>query len=100
MAFTASDRTMLEGYIKKARPFEEMFSVKGKTAIVTGGSSGLGFDITLRLLQGGANVMIASFSDLERDTAMPLLEEQGFTLDVDTFEAMVNAEIQEMLIKV
>ena len=55
-----------------------MFSVKGKTAIVTGGSSGLGFDITLRLLQGGANVMIASFSDLERDTAMPLLEEQGF----------------------
>ena len=78
MTFTASDRTMLEGYIKKARPFEEMFSVKGKTAIVTGGSSGLGFDITLRLLQGGANVMIASFSDLERDTAMPLLEEQGF----------------------
>ncbi len=78
MPFTPGDKTMLEGYIKEARPFEDMFSVRGKTAIVTGGSSGLGFDITLRLLQGGAKVMIASFSELERDTAMPLLEEQGF----------------------
>lgn len=79
MPFTPGDKAMLEGYLKKARPFEEMFSVKGKTAIVTGGSSGLGFDITLRLLQGGANVVIASYSELERDTAMPLLAEEGFT---------------------
>ena len=78
MPFTPGDKAMLEGYIREARPFEAMFSVQGKTAIVTGGSSGLGFDITLRLLQGGANVMIASFSELERDTAMPLLAEQGF----------------------
>ncbi len=78
MPFTPGDKSMLEGYIQKARPFEEMFSVKGKTAIVTGGSSGLGFDITLRLLQGGANVVIASYSQLEGDTAIPLLEEQGY----------------------
>ena len=32
--------------------------------------------------------------------AKKLLEEQGFTLDVDTLEAMVNAEIQDMLTKV
>ncbi|MBQ9008979.1 MAG: hypothetical protein IJ088_06575 [Clostridia bacterium] len=32
--------------------------------------------------------------------AKKLLEEQGFTLDVDTLEAMVNAEIQEMLTRV
>ena len=32
--------------------------------------------------------------------AKKLLEEQGFTLNVDTLEAMVNAEIQEMLMKV
>ena len=43
MAFTPDDKKMLEGYIQKARPFEEMFSVKGKTALVTGGTSGLGF---------------------------------------------------------
>ena len=43
---------MLEGYIQVARPLEEMFSVKGKVALVPGGSSGLGFDIAYRLLQG------------------------------------------------
>ncbi|MBR0131410.1 MAG: SDR family oxidoreductase [Firmicutes bacterium] len=78
MAFTKSDKGMLEGYIKQARPFQDMFSVKGKVALVTGGSSGLGFDITLRLLQGGAKVVIASYSELEAESSIPLLEEQGF----------------------
>lgn len=69
---------MLEGYIRTARPFEDMFSVKGKVALVTGGSSGLGFDITLRLLQGGAKVVIASNSEIEEEASMSLFEEQGF----------------------
>ena len=29
-----------------------------------------------------------------------LLEEQGFTMDVNVLEALVNAEIQEMLVKI
>lgn len=69
---------MLEGYIKVARPLEEMFSVKDKVALVPGGSSGLGFDIALRLLQGGAKVVIASNSHVEEEAAMELLTEQGF----------------------
>ena len=83
MPFTPGDRSMLEGYVKQARPIADMFSVRGKTAIVTGGSSGLGFDITLRLLQGGANVMMASFSELERDVALELLKNEGFEASVD-----------------
>ncbi|MCR4951470.1 MAG: SDR family oxidoreductase [Solobacterium sp.] len=83
MPFTPGDRSMLEGYVKQARPIADMFSVKGKTAIVTGGSSGLGFDITLRLLQGGANVMMASYSELERDVALDILKKEGFEASVD-----------------
>ena len=104
MPFTPGDKSMLEGYIRKARPMADMFSVKGKTAIVTGGSSGLGFDITLRLLQGGAKVMIASYSQLEKETAIPLLEEQGFagsvsfcTTDVskeEEMERLVNTTVE------
>ena len=45
MSFQPADKAMLEGYIKVARPLEDMFSVKGKVALVPGGSSGLGFDI-------------------------------------------------------
>ena len=51
----AANVAMLKGYVKAARPMEEMFSVKDKVAVVTGATSGLGFNIALRLLQGGAN---------------------------------------------
>lgn len=78
MAFAPGDAAMLESYIDVARPFSSMFSVEGKVAIVTGGTSGLGFDITLRLLQGGAKVVVASNSEIERDAAMPLFEKCGF----------------------
>ena len=78
MAFTENDKSMLEGYIASARPFADMYSVKGRVALVTGGSSGLGFDITLRLLQGGAKVMMASNSRIEEEAAMSLLEKEGY----------------------
>ena len=55
-----------------------MFSVKGKVALVPGGSSGLGFDIAYRLLQGGAKVVIASNSTVEEEAAMDLLQKYGF----------------------
>ena len=32
MSFQPGDKAMLEGYIKVARPLEDMFSVKGKVA--------------------------------------------------------------------
>lgn len=94
MAFQPGDKSMLEGYIKAARPLEDMFSVKGKVALVPGGSSGLGFDIALRLLQGGAKVVIASNCDTEREAALPLLEEQGFGESVKYFSCDVREEEQ------
>lgn len=39
MAFQPNDKAMLEGYIQVARPLEDMFSVKGKVALVPGGAS-------------------------------------------------------------
>ncbi|MGH9754357.1 MAG: SDR family NAD(P)-dependent oxidoreductase, partial [Blastocatellia bacterium] len=35
-------------------------SLQGKTAVVTGGGRGIGKDITHRLVEAGANVVIAS----------------------------------------
>lgn len=104
MAFQPSDKAMLEGYIKAARPLAEMFSVKGKTALVPGGSSGLGFDIALRLLQGGAKVVIASNSRVEEEAAVPLLTEQGFGEQVkfhfcDVREEEAVAELVDFTVK-
>ncbi len=78
MAFSASDKGMLESYVEQSLPLEDMFTVRGKTALVTGGTSGLGFNISLRLLQGGANVVVSSHSTLEEEAAMPLFEQAGF----------------------
>ncbi|MDN2565102.1 SDR family oxidoreductase [Aquibium sp. A9E412] len=39
---------------------EDLFSVAGKTALVTGGASGIGRMVATALAQGGAHVMIAS----------------------------------------
>jgi len=41
----------------------ELFSLKGKTAIVTGGNKGLGLGMTVGLLKAGAKVCIMASSD-------------------------------------
>lgn len=89
---TEANRVMMKAYVNAARPLEEMVFVKRKVAIVTGGTSGLGFNITLRLLQGGARVVVASFSDKEAEIAMPLFEEAGYKEQVKFFRTNVADE--------
>lgn len=74
-------KAMLRNYVNIARPMEEMFSVKGKVAVVTGATSGLGFNIALRLLQGGANVVISGSSQVKGDYTIPILAEAGYGSD-------------------
>lgn len=71
-------KTVLSGYLAQARPLDEVLFVKDKVALVTGGTSGLGFDIALRLLQGGAKVVIASSSEQKGAAAVELLEKAGY----------------------
>ena len=44
---------ILRGYQANTAALEEMIFVKGKVAIVTGGTSGLGFCVARRLCQRG-----------------------------------------------
>ncbi len=74
-------KKMMNGYVANARPLEDVLHVTGKVALVIGGTSGLGFCSALRLLQGGANVVISSFSEAEAETALPLLAQAGFGED-------------------
>ena len=45
------------------RPVYDLFSVEGKRALVTGGSSGLGRAMAEALIEGGARVAVAARSD-------------------------------------
>lgn len=74
----AMGAALMRGYITDTPSLEEMLYVKGKVAIVTGGTSGLGFCTAQRLLQGGAKVVISGSTQEKGETAIALLKEAGF----------------------
>ena len=76
-----AEAQMLRENIEEMPSLMDVFLVKGKVAVVTGGSSGLGFNVTARLLEGGANVVMASFSEQEGVNALAVLEEKGYGAD-------------------
>ena len=51
--------------------------LKGKTAVITGGASGMGRSTVLRFLAEGANVVIADFNAQTGAETMALAAEQG-----------------------
>ena len=70
----------------------ELFSLQGKTALVTGGSRGIGFMIATGLLQAGASVVISARKQHELDDAKAALGEFGdvhaIRADVSTLEGV------------
>lgn len=73
----------------------QLFSVKGKTALITGGSSGIGAMIAEGLVKAGANVLICSRKQKAVDETVARLEIfgniQGFVADLGTVEGIDKA---------
>jgi len=72
------------------RPFAELLDLSGKTAVVTGGSNGIGFAISRRLAEAGANVLIGSLAP-ERSGE---LIEAGFAVDFHATDVSRPSDIQ------
>ena len=56
---------------------DDLFSVRDKVALVTGGASGLGYAFAEILVQAGANVVIAAWDNDAREKAVRSLGEAG-----------------------
>lgn len=62
----------------KIIPNTELLKLSGKTAIVTGGSLGIGFAISNRLAEAGANVVVASRNLEESEQAVKEIADKGY----------------------
>lgn len=56
----------------------QLLDLSGQTAIVTGGSRGIGFGIAARLAEAGAKVVIASLKEQEMNEAVKELNTKGW----------------------
>jgi len=61
------------------RTTQELFSLQGKTALVTGGSRGLGLQMALALGEQGAKVVLSSRKQSDLDEAVATLAKHGVT---------------------
>jgi gluconate 5-dehydrogenase len=59
----------------------ELFNLHGKTALVTGGSRGLGLQMALALGELGAKVVVTSRKQADLDEAVAVLKEQEAAID-------------------
>jgi NAD(P)-dependent dehydrogenase (short-subunit alcohol dehydrogenase family) len=66
--------------------------LQGKTAVITGGASGIGFETTRRFLQEGASVLIGDFNESAAAEAVDQLKSEGFDGRVDFRRADVSQE--------
>ena len=59
-------------------PLKQIMDLTGKTAIITGGAMGIGYGISYRLAEAGANVLIADMNQAAADAAAAKLSEKGW----------------------
>lgn len=55
----------------------DMFSLKNKTAVITGAERGIGLEIAMGFAKAGANIVIAGLMESEFENASKCIEEQG-----------------------
>ena len=88
---------ILRGYLANTASLEEMLSVKGKTAIVTGGTSGLGFCVARRLCQGGAKVVIAGSGEGKGELAVKILKEENLEVTFCKTNIRKEEEVERLI---
>jgi 3-hydroxybutyrate dehydrogenase len=62
--------------------FRKVFMLLGKTALVTGSTSGIGLGIATALARQGANIMLNGFGDIEDPQAQVLQAGKVHSIEV------------------
>lgn len=75
----------------------EMFDLSGKTAIVTGGSRGIGKEMAEGLAEAGANLMLCARRQEWLDATVAEFTEKGFTVDGRTCDVAKADDVQTVV---
>jgi len=79
------------------RTTQELFSLAGKTALVTGGSRGLGLQMALALGEQGANVVISSRKQGDLDEAVAFLKQRGIVAHAIAADLAQEADAEKLV---
>ncbi|HEX7542775.1 MAG TPA: SDR family NAD(P)-dependent oxidoreductase [Patescibacteria group bacterium] len=80
-------------------PKDKLLDLNGKTAIVTGGSLGIGYGISYRLAEAGANVVIASRNIDEAKNAVDELTQKGFKAFAIKTDVSKEDEVKNLVVE-
>lgn len=76
----------------------QLLSLEGKTAIVTGGAMGIGKGIALRLAQAGANVMLADMDEAVAGETVTELANSGYKVAATKTDVSDEASVSAMVV--
>ncbi len=74
-----------------------LLDLTGKTAIITGGAAGIGFGISLRLAEAGANVVIANRTKDAGERAAEEIVKKGFKAMAIETDVSVEESVKHMV---
>src|SRR3990167_3466818 len=78
-------------------PISNLLNLSGKTAIVTGGALGIGYGISYRLAEAGANVVIANRTIEEGIKAAENLSAKGWKAKAVATDVSIEDQVKKMV---
>jgi len=78
-------------------PVQQLFDLRGQTALVTGGSRGLGLQIAEALGEAGAKIMLTSRKAADLEEAAALLQDKGIDARWIAADASQPADIERVV---
>ena len=78
------------------RTVQQLFDLSGKTALVTGGSRGLGLQMAQALGEAGARIMLTSRKAADLEQAVATLQDQGIDARWIAADCAKEADIQRL----
>lgn len=79
------------------KPLQELLSLSGKSAIVTGGAKGIGQGICYRLAEAGAKVLVADLDEQTAQQTAQNLNSKGWTVHAIKVDVSNEQDVQRMI---